>query len=175
MIQIGWKKSYLHVEGEAPVEIGNGYSKLGAHKRMMGMFRDLVEGSKERWITNEDALASSSVIEAAYRSMQTSRWARVPSAQILAVRAFGYRRSAGEAEAMSDVRIHPTAIVERDVPDRPGHERLGQRPHPPWRLDRRRVHRRREDRTSPTMSASAIASRSTRLCTSARRSRSRTA
>ena len=83
MIQIGWKKSYLHVEGEAPVEIGNGYSKLGAHKRMMGMFRDLVEGSNEPWISNEDALASSSVIEAAYRSMQTSRWARVPSAQIL--------------------------------------------------------------------------------------------
>jgi len=83
MIQIGWKKSYLHVEGEAPVEIGNGYSKLGAHKRMMGMFRDLVEGSNEPWISNEDALASSCVIEAAYRSMQTSRWARVPSAQIL--------------------------------------------------------------------------------------------
>ena len=78
MIQIGWKKSFLHVEGEAPVEIGTGYSKLGAHKRMMGMFRDLVRGSEERWISNEDALASSTVIEAAYRSMQTSRWARVP-------------------------------------------------------------------------------------------------
>ena len=83
MIQIGWKKSYLHVEGEAPVEIGTGYSKLGAHKRMMGMFKELIEGSNERWITNEDALASSTVIEAAYRSMQTSRWARVPSAQVL--------------------------------------------------------------------------------------------
>lgn len=83
MIQIGWKKSYLHVEGEAPVEIGNGYSKLGAHKRMMGMFRDLVQGSEEPWISNEDALASSTVIEAAYRSMQTSRWARVPNAQVL--------------------------------------------------------------------------------------------
>jgi predicted dehydrogenase len=83
MIQIGWKKSYLHVEGEAPVEIGAGYSKLGAHKRMMGMFRDLVEGSNEPWISNEDALASSTVIEAAYRSMQTSRWARVPNAQVL--------------------------------------------------------------------------------------------
>ena len=83
MIQIGWKKSYLHVEGEAPVEIGNGYSKLSAHKRMMGMFRDLVEGSEERWISNEEALASSTVIEAAYRSMQTGRWARVPSVQSL--------------------------------------------------------------------------------------------
>jgi predicted dehydrogenase len=83
MIQIGWKKSYLHVEGESPVEIGNGYSKLGAHKRMMGMFRDLVEGSNEPWISNEEALASSTVIEAAYRSMQTSRWARVPAAQVL--------------------------------------------------------------------------------------------
>ena len=83
MIQIGWKKSYLHVEGESPVEIGNGYSKLGAHKRMMGMFRDVVQGVEEGWITNEDALASSTVIEAAYRSMQTSRWARVPVAQVL--------------------------------------------------------------------------------------------
>ncbi len=83
MIQIGWKKSYLHVDAEAPVEIGNGYSKLAAHKRMMGMFKELVEGSEERWISNEDALASSTVIEAAYRSMQTSRWARVPSAQVL--------------------------------------------------------------------------------------------
>jgi predicted dehydrogenase len=83
MIQIGWKKSYLHVDGEAPVEIGDGYSKLGAHKRMMAMFRDLVRGSNERWISNEDALASSTVIEAAYRSMQTSRWARVPAVQIL--------------------------------------------------------------------------------------------
>jgi predicted dehydrogenase len=83
MIQIGWKKSYLHVAGETPVEIGNGYSKLGAHKRMMSMFRDLIEGSNERWISNEDALASSTVIEAAYRSMQTSRWARVPGAQVL--------------------------------------------------------------------------------------------
>ena len=83
MIQIGWKKSYLHVEGESPVEIGTGYSKLGAHKRMMGMFRALIEGSNEPWITNEEALASSTVIEAAYRSMQTSRWARVPSAQVL--------------------------------------------------------------------------------------------
>ena len=83
MIQIGWKKSYLHVEGETPVEIGTGYSKFGAHKRMMGMFRDLVQGSEERWISNEDALASSTVIEAAYRSMQTSRWARVPSVPVL--------------------------------------------------------------------------------------------
>jgi predicted dehydrogenase len=83
MIQIGWKKSYLYVEGEAPVEIGSGYSKSGAHKRMIGMFRELVGGSNERWITNEEALASSTVIEAAYRSMQTSRWARVPAAQIL--------------------------------------------------------------------------------------------
>lgn len=85
MIQIGWKKSYLHVEGEAPVEIGAGYSKLGAHKRMMGMFRDLVRtgNADEAWISYEDALASSTVMEAAYRSMQTLRWARVPSVQIL--------------------------------------------------------------------------------------------
>ena len=83
MIQIGWKKSYLHVDGEMPVEIGDGYSKLGAHKRMMGMFRDLVQGSNEPWITNQDALASSTVIEAAYRSMQTNRWARVPPIQSL--------------------------------------------------------------------------------------------
>ena len=83
MIQIGWKKSFLHVDGEDPVEIGKGYSKFGAHKRMMGMFRDLVRGSEERWISNEDALASSTVIEAAYRSMQTSRWARVPAVPVL--------------------------------------------------------------------------------------------
>ena len=83
MIQIGWKKSYLHVEGEAPVEIGSGYSKFGSHKRMMGLFKELVQGSNEPWITNEEALASSTVIEAAYRSMQTSRWARVPVVQIL--------------------------------------------------------------------------------------------
>ena len=89
-IQIGSKKSYLHVDGEPPVQIGEGCGTLAAYKRMTGMFRGLVEGSEGRWISYEDALAASAVIEAAYRSMQTSRWTRVPGAQVL-------RRSIGLA------------------------------------------------------------------------------
>ena len=82
MIELGWKKSYLHVDGEAPVKIGSGYSKVGSHKRMMGMFRELCLGGGEMWITPDDVMASATVIEAAYRSMQSGRWARVPNQNI---------------------------------------------------------------------------------------------
>ncbi len=82
MIELGWKQSWLHVDGEAPVQIGTGYSKVGAHKRMMGMFRELCLGGNEMWITPDDVMASATVIEAAYRSMQSGRWARVPQPSI---------------------------------------------------------------------------------------------
>jgi predicted dehydrogenase len=79
-IEIGWKASFLYLNGEAPVEIGAGFSERAAHKRMMRMFRDICAGAEDPWITPEEVMSASLTVEAGYRSMQSGRTIRVPAA-----------------------------------------------------------------------------------------------
>jgi len=79
-IEIGWKASFLQLNGEAPVEIGGGFSEMAAHKRMMRMFRDICAGAEDPWISAEEVMSAALTVEAGYRSMQAGRTIRVPTA-----------------------------------------------------------------------------------------------
>ncbi|MBM3740779.1 MAG: Gfo/Idh/MocA family oxidoreductase [Acidobacteria bacterium] len=72
-IAIGWKASFFQRQGGEPVQIGNGYSKDGAHKAMMAHFRDLVHGNAGDWITRQEVLANAAAIDAAYHSLRSGQ------------------------------------------------------------------------------------------------------
>ncbi len=68
-IAIGWKASFFSWINAAPVQIGSGYDKNGAHVSMTTAFRDMMWGVSNGWITPEECLVNSASIDASYRSL----------------------------------------------------------------------------------------------------------
>ena len=85
-ITVGWKEAWLRVDGQAPEKIGGGYDKNDSHRRMMAMFRDFAQGQGAGWITEEEALSSSLVTDAAYLSMRAGRWMKVDQPKIASLK-----------------------------------------------------------------------------------------
>ncbi len=98
-ITVGWKESWLRGDGQAPQKIGSGYDKNDSHRRMMTMFRDFALGEGPGWISEEEALSSALVTDAAYQSMRSERWVKVEASKVP-----GLKRSA-ETEAYSRLRL----------------------------------------------------------------------
>lgn len=76
-IEVGWRGSRLRPVGGEPEEIGPGYSRADAHRRMLRAFRDLIVGVGQPWITPGECMRTVAAVDAAYRSMRTGGWVRV--------------------------------------------------------------------------------------------------
>jgi predicted dehydrogenase len=77
-LSIGWKQSkYLdHAHGEWVV-FGSGYNKLAAFRSQIENFSRAIRGEEVALITDEDALASVSVVETAYAALRQNQWISV--------------------------------------------------------------------------------------------------
>ena len=78
-LALGWKASFVQRNGEDPVHIFNECAMDAAYRRMMCEFRDHVQERTEPWMTEEDTLALSATIDAAYRSLTSGRAVAVDS------------------------------------------------------------------------------------------------
>ncbi|MCA8964170.1 MAG: Gfo/Idh/MocA family oxidoreductase [Planctomycetes bacterium] len=79
-IEIGWQQSRYKRRGEADWTVfGRGYDKIAAFAAQLEDFARAVAGGGHPVIDDEDALASVSVIDCAYRSAEAERWLDVPS------------------------------------------------------------------------------------------------
>jgi predicted dehydrogenase len=76
-IEIGWKASYLKQPGRPAVQIGPGYDKNDAHRRMFARFAGLVRGEGRPWITAGECLRTVAAVDAAYRSLAWGGWVQV--------------------------------------------------------------------------------------------------
>lgn len=98
-ITVGWKESWLRVDGKTPEKIGSGYDKNDSHRRMMTMFREFAQGQGPGWISEEEALSSALVTDAAYESIRIGRWVKVDEPKIAAL------KRPVEVEAASRLRL----------------------------------------------------------------------
>ncbi len=77
-VRVGWKESkYRHQSSPAWLPFGRGYDKVAAFRHQVENFVRAMRGEEPLLITSEDAIASVSVMEAAYRSLGHTEWARV--------------------------------------------------------------------------------------------------
>lgn len=76
-IQIGWKQSRYKQQGGDWVVFGGGYDKVQAFRDQVTNFARVIRGDEPLRITAEDAVASVTVIEAAYRSLRDAPWTGV--------------------------------------------------------------------------------------------------
>ncbi len=77
-IKVGWKDSmYQHSGHPNWISYGIGYQKVGAFKTQLENFINTIHGTHEPLITPEDGLASISLLEAAYNSLQTGKWVEI--------------------------------------------------------------------------------------------------
>ncbi len=80
-ISVGWRQSrYRRASTGEWVPFGRGYDKIDCMRRQVENFCGAVRGEEELLITGDDAIASVSVIEAAYESLGRSHWLRVAGA-----------------------------------------------------------------------------------------------
>jgi len=77
-LSVGWKQSkhFDYSRGEWVV-FGNGYHKLAAFRKQIENFSHVIRGEEAPLITNEDAIASVSVVEAAYKALRKDEWVPV--------------------------------------------------------------------------------------------------
>jgi len=77
-LSIGWKQSkyFDNAHGEWVV-FGNGYNKLSAFRSQIENFSRAIRGEEVALITDEDALASVSVVETAYAALRQNQWISV--------------------------------------------------------------------------------------------------
>lgn len=74
-LSIGWKQSrHLDYARGEWVVFGNGYNKLLAFRNQIENFSRAIRGEEAPLITDEDAMASVSVVEAAYRALRLNQW-----------------------------------------------------------------------------------------------------
>ena len=77
-VSIGWKKSsrldFSHGEW---MPFGNGYSKVQAFRSQIKNFSRAIRGEEPLLITSEDAIASVSIIESAYKALRQNQWVPV--------------------------------------------------------------------------------------------------
>jgi predicted dehydrogenase len=77
-MEIGWRVSRTKLEGQADwTAFGRGYDKVAAFAAQLRNFAGVIAGTEPPVITHEDALASVSVIEEAYRSATEQKWRTV--------------------------------------------------------------------------------------------------
>ncbi|MGI9430857.1 MAG: Gfo/Idh/MocA family protein [Myxococcota bacterium] len=76
-LRVGWQGSYYARHGSPWVRFGEGYDKLGAFTSQLENFVAALRGEEDLRVTPEDGLASVRVIEAAYRSLDSSRYVPV--------------------------------------------------------------------------------------------------
>jgi predicted dehydrogenase len=77
-LQLGWRGSRWRAAGDAAwTGFGTGYDKRAAFAAQLANFAGTVRGSEPARITPEDALESVRVIDAAYRSLRSTRWVPV--------------------------------------------------------------------------------------------------
>ena len=78
VIEVGWKGSRIRRHPTGPWEtFGTGYDKFAAFARQIDHFVAVLRGESRSLPDAHDALASVSVIQAAYRSMNRGAWTRV--------------------------------------------------------------------------------------------------
>jgi predicted dehydrogenase len=81
VISVGWRQSrYRKASNREWVAFGHGYDKIVCMRRQVENFCGAVRGEEELRITGADAIASVSVIEAAYESLGRSHWVAVVGA-----------------------------------------------------------------------------------------------
>jgi predicted dehydrogenase len=85
-IEVGWRGSCLRPVGRPPVQIGTGYDKAEAHRRMLASFSALVAGAASPWISPGECLRTVAAVEAAYRSLNSGAWVQVDMARMRARR-----------------------------------------------------------------------------------------
>jgi predicted dehydrogenase len=74
-MEIGWRQSRYKLEGESAwTEFGSGYDKIAAFAAQLTDFRESLLGRKTPVISEQDALASVQVLDAAYRSAREQKW-----------------------------------------------------------------------------------------------------
>jgi len=76
-IEVGWRGSRLRAAGRPPREIGPGYDKADAHRRMMHAFQDVLDGRAGPWITSGECLRTVAAVDAAYSSLRSGGWVPV--------------------------------------------------------------------------------------------------
>lgn len=77
-VEVGWKTSrYRQASSPEWVEFGGGYRKVDAMRAQLANFVRAVRGEEPLLITADDAIASVSVVAAAYRSLGHDRWVAV--------------------------------------------------------------------------------------------------
>ena len=77
-ISIGWKQSKYFSNGEW-VEFGKGYDKIQAFRAQIENFSRAIRGEEPLLITGEDAIASVSTMESAYKALRQNQWTPVPA------------------------------------------------------------------------------------------------
>jgi predicted dehydrogenase len=93
-IDVGWKGSYLKQAGKPPLQIGPGYDKNDAHRRMFGRFAGLARGEGRSWITPGECLRTVAAVDAAYRSLAWGGWVQVDMVGMRTARAGGLAQHA---------------------------------------------------------------------------------
>jgi predicted dehydrogenase len=79
-ISVGWKESkHLDYSRGEWVVFGHGYDKLQAFRSQIENFSRAIRGQEPLVITDEDAMASVSVVETAYRALRRNQWVSVRS------------------------------------------------------------------------------------------------
>jgi predicted dehydrogenase len=78
VVRVGWSRSrFRRASSPAWEDLGTGYDKVAAHVSQLDTFAAAVAGEGELLIDGDDALASVSAIDAAYRSLESGRWEEV--------------------------------------------------------------------------------------------------
>jgi predicted dehydrogenase len=86
-IEIGWRGSRIRVAGKPPRDIGPGYDKGDAHRRMFTCFTGVVAGEQRPWISAGECLRTVAAVDAAYRSLSWGGWVQVDMVGMRSVRA----------------------------------------------------------------------------------------
>jgi predicted dehydrogenase len=92
-IEVGWRGSRLKVAGKPVREIGPGYDKHAAHRRMMAAFVGVVAGSARPWISPGEGLRTVAAVEAAYHSLRSGSWVPVDTMGLCDARPRTVRRA----------------------------------------------------------------------------------
>lgn len=79
-LSVGWKQSqHLDYARGEWVVFGSGYNKLLAFRKQIENFARVIRGEESPLITDEDAIASVNVVEAAYKALRKDQWVPVTS------------------------------------------------------------------------------------------------
>lgn len=103
-LEVGWRTSRLHRPGQAPLEIGGAYDKLGAHRDMLASFVGMIGNRCEPWISGSECLEVVAAVDAAYRSLESgsAEWVAIQGPRELGLVS---RSTAAADEPAPDVAV----------------------------------------------------------------------